>query len=131
MVKLSAEQKQPLAQFALSKHLFYGSGIAQNVELAYKFCKMASQQGQSHASEFLPTVKAALEPRPCAQCGAVEPALGKFNKCAGCKVVRYCSADCQRAHWKTTHKGDCKRLAAEAEAEKQNALQPNASLVAR
>ena len=34
-------------------------------------------------------------------------AAGKW--CSGCKVVRYCSRECQVAHWRS-HKGLCKRL---------------------
>ncbi|KAJ7209446.1 hypothetical protein B0H12DRAFT_1157890 [Mycena haematopus] len=29
-----------------------------------------------------------------------------LRRCAGCGVVRYCSRECQKAHWKT-HKVDC------------------------
>mmetsp|Transcript_29972 Transcript_29972/g.49476 ORF Transcript_29972/g.49476 Transcript_29972/m.49476 type:complete len:332 (-) Transcript_29972:144-1139(-) len=29
--------------------------------------------------------------------------------CGGCRVAIYCSKDCQRKHWKSTHKADCKR----------------------
>jgi tetratricopeptide (TPR) repeat protein len=35
---------------------------------------------------------------------------GKFL-CAGCYDARYCSQDCQRAHWKTGHKQECMRSA--------------------
>lgn len=43
----------------------------------------------------------------CAQCG-VQPAAGsKLKKCALCRQARYCSADCQRTHWRAGHKANC------------------------
>ena len=40
--------------------------------------------------------------------------LGKL--CAGCQIVRYCGAKCQKADWKGVHKGACKQFQAEANA---------------
>ncbi len=37
-----------------------------------------------------------------------------FKQCGGCRAVRYCGADCQRAHWREGHRAECKMLAAEA-----------------
>ena len=34
----------------------------------------------------------------------------KFQLCGGCGMVRYCSKDCQRKHWKAGHKMMCKLL---------------------
>ncbi len=34
-----------------------------------------------------------------------------FKQCGGCRVVRYCGADCQRAHWREGHREQCKELA--------------------
>ena len=34
----------------------------------------------------------------------------KFKRCAGCKVAVYCSAHCQKTHWKSGHKAACKAL---------------------
>ncbi len=34
-----------------------------------------------------------------------------FKQCGGCRSVRYCGADCQRAHWREGHKGECKEFA--------------------
>jgi hypothetical protein len=39
---------------------------------------------------------------------------GKAKVCGGCKLVRMCSAECQRQHWKAGHKLVCKKLAAAA-----------------
>ncbi len=41
--------------------------------------------------------------------GAAEAGL-ELKQCGGCKAVRYCGADCQRAHWRGPHKQECKDL---------------------
>lgn len=41
----------------------------------------------------------------CAACGKD----GAVKKCSGCKVVRYCCEDCQRANW-SVHKESCKKV---------------------
>ncbi len=43
--------------------------------------------------------------------GDYEDAL-PLKQCGGCRAVRYCGADCQRAHWREGHKAECKELAA-------------------
>ncbi len=35
-----------------------------------------------------------------------------LKQCGGCRAVRYCCADCQRAHWRAGHKAACKLIAA-------------------
>ncbi len=35
-----------------------------------------------------------------------------LKQCGGCRAVRYCCADCQRAHWRAGHKAECKLIAA-------------------
>ncbi len=37
-----------------------------------------------------------------------------LKQCGGCRAVRYCGADCQRAHWRAGHKAECKLMVAEA-----------------
>ena len=46
--------------------------------------------------------------RVCAQCGS---SGSGFPACAECRVVHYCSRECQKGHWKP-HKPRCARLAA-------------------
>lgn len=40
---------------------------------------------------------------------------GKARTCSGCGTARYCSRECQTAHWKQ-HKGPCKAIAVAAAA---------------
>ena len=35
--------------------------------------------------------------------------------CSACRAVRYCSAECQRAHWKKGHKRACATLRLQAQ----------------
>ena len=39
------------------------------------------------------------------------PTAGKLQRCSGCKVVRYCSAACQKRDW-PAHRDECKALKA-------------------
>jgi len=43
----------------------------------------------------------------CALCGAQAE---KLKKCCGCKLVWYCGAACQKAHWQSKHKEECKSM---------------------
>lgn len=47
-------------------------------------------------------------PRCCAACGTLEgvAGVGKLKSCSKCHSVRYCSAECQKAHWRA-HKPAC------------------------
>jgi len=47
-------------------------------------------------------------PLACAGCGEESPeGPDRFHKCTGCHVVRYCSAECQKRHWRE-HKKVCR-----------------------
>lgn len=53
----------------------------------------------------VPVILSATGPASCAQCAAVNPTF----TCKKCKLVRYCSRQCQVANWKI-HKENCKKL---------------------
>ena len=48
----------------------------------------------------------------CANCGKGEEESRKLKSCAACKMVKYCSRDCQIAH-RPQHKKECKKREAE------------------
>ncbi len=48
----------------------------------------------------------------CASCGKTEADDVKLKICTACKLVKYCSVDCQRNH-RSQHKRACKKRAAE------------------
>ncbi len=63
-------------------------------------------------------------PNKCANC-LKEPGENElFKKCGRCCSVRYCSADCQRAHWKSGHKQACIPTSQPAPKEKDGAQGP-------
>lgn len=49
---------------------------------------------------------AQTELHQCAQCSKT----GQFMRCSRCQAVRYCSPECQKAHWKAGHKESCKKV---------------------
>ena len=48
----------------------------------------------------------------CANCGKGEEESISLKACTGCKMVKYCSRDCQKAH-RSQHKKECRKRAAE------------------
>jgi len=47
---------------------------------------------------------AGIDRRECANCGEAH----NLKACDGCRLVRYCSSQCQRAHWRVGHKPLCR-----------------------
>ena len=62
-------------------------------------------------------VDADYEVTICANCGKGEEESIKLKACTACKMVKYCSRDCQIAH-RPQHKKECKRRAAKLHDEK-------------
>ena len=48
----------------------------------------------------------------CANCGKGEEESTSLKKCGACRMVKYCSAACQKAH-RSQHKKECRKRAAE------------------
>ncbi|KAG2499987.1 hypothetical protein HYH03_002269 [Edaphochlamys debaryana] len=47
----------------------------------------------------------------CASFGGRSEAGLELRKCGGCRAVRYCGPDCQRAHWGQGHRVECRAMA--------------------
>lgn len=71
---------------------------------------------RQHPDEWLASVGASEPMQVCSyeECAQRYMPHGgqKRKKCSVCKVARYCSEACQRAHWKAGHKRECKDIAA-------------------
>ena len=52
----------------------------------------------------------------CANCGKGEEESVSLKNCVACKMVKYCSRDCQKAH-RSQHKKECRKRAAELQDE--------------
>ena len=69
----------------------------------------------------------------CASCAAPLEQTGtgvRVKQCSRCKT-RYCSASCQRDHWKKRggHKTTCEKIAADGGAEKSYAMEEGAEAI--
>ncbi len=58
-----------------------------------------------------PRLRMCSNPRCCNFACECEEYL-PLKQCGGCRAVRYCGADCQRAHWREGHRAECKAMAA-------------------
>lgn len=49
----------------------------------------------------------------CANCLRTESEEGKgLKSCSKCLLTFYCSKECQKDHWKSAHKKECKEIVA-------------------
>ena len=114
----AAEQGDVIAQSNLGLMYENGRGVPKNDTEAMKWLQKAAVQGDSNALEYLEELKLKMNKRSsggvissltvatveCGHCG-----LGSLNlrSCSRCKTVSYCCRECQVAHWKAGHKGNC------------------------
>ena len=72
---------------------------------AYYWCKKAANLGDVDGANTASQIEAGCKTN-CAQCK--KSALAEtLNRCAKCKLYRYCGKECQVKHWKAGHKKDC------------------------
>ncbi|EJK67450.1 hypothetical protein THAOC_11513 [Thalassiosira oceanica] len=69
------------------------------------------------ARPMMSCVPAEESDEACANCGKPGSDIVKLKKCNACRLVKYCSVDCQKAHRKQ-HKKACKQRAAELKDER-------------
>jgi len=53
----------------------------------------------------------------------LEMVSGRHCVCGGCMTARYCSAKCQKAHWRKWHKPVCKQLRQQRQQQQQQQQQ--------
>jgi hypothetical protein len=64
----------------------------------------------------------------CASCGITQGNGTKLKICTACKLMKYCSVECQKNHWKH-HKKACKKREAEMIRWQVNGEQPSKALM--
>jgi len=46
--------------------------------------------------------------QPCSYCGKNPDMIAPFKFCGGCNKAIYCGKECQKKHWNTSHKNQCR-----------------------
>lgn len=111
--ELADDAARLLAQFFAAKMGLFDEGSAGPSERA---SASAASAGVSNAGSSLREARGgstgAEAPPCCASCGRAEGEAGvaKLKSCSSCHAVRYCSRECQKAHWRA-HKAHCKAAA--------------------
>jgi hypothetical protein len=88
-----------------SNEAMAGQGILRMVKVL-KLCEVVARE--------LPLPLGCSNVSCCSMAGRSETATAK-QLCTRCRVARYCSSECQKAHWEE-HRGPCRRIAADAAA---------------
>lgn len=66
---------------------------------------------QRVGDEAAPPRKPDTRSDPCFVCGTRPTTGSKHKLCGGCKLIVYCSKECQAKHWKEGgHKQDCSKI---------------------
>lgn len=125
--KLWHDATHHLSQACLLQHLVYCGHLGHGDHVEVRRCVEAMQQcildykiNDIKAIDVAPDVEDALDADSsrvrCSNplCDRVEADADRFDRCAKCKCTKYCSRDCQRAHW-ADHKKACKACVPMAE----------------
>jgi hypothetical protein len=90
-----------------------GAALAADGGAALAALRAAGEAYDATVARFMATLPSLPPPvakRHCsaAACNEPEEHAGQFKTCARCRRAWYCSAACQRAHWKEGHKRECR-----------------------
>ena len=91
----STSSKIPGAEFFISRNIML-SNPTNTTTAVKKYCARCFSSSSSSSSES-------------GDCGGGGRG-GGLMRCSRCKVVQYCSRDCQRSHYKLIHRGGCQSL---------------------
>ena len=72
------------------------------------------------AVETLRLMRSNIQLNQCANCfvfGWEEAHSESLQQCGRCKLLHYCSEECQKEHWALVHKAHCKKLASARQSE--------------
>jgi len=95
--------KQVLKKLKRFDHLDVNSGpVIDDLEKRIKAMHTGLRPRQKNKNVRTPTKCSSYT------CMKIEPYVGAFKNCARCRMTYYCSKKCQRLHWKSSHKADCK-----------------------
>lgn len=92
----------------------YSLGMGLDLDVPFKASQLEAllcpqpQSAGSAAEESKTVLASAPKGERCAKCGT--PGNGealKLKNCGRCRKVLYCSAECQKAHWKSQHQAEC------------------------
>ena len=98
----------PEAQYSLAHYYEIGlGGTAQSSTRAEELYNLAANQGLEKARVQLARIRTSAAP-PKGTCAHCRGKNSRF-RCSQCKVVSYCSRDCQREHWKSGHRQVCNK----------------------
>ena len=75
------------------------------------------EEKNSSLTRSVPFTMSGVPNEACANCGKESRDAVELKNCAACRLVKYCSVDCQRTHRKH-HKVACKKRAAELKDER-------------
>ncbi|KAJ6540082.1 hypothetical protein DFH09DRAFT_1090088 [Mycena vulgaris] len=101
---------QQLLGAILQGALMYHRSVAQ-IKESFKDIKFSPTFKISPVFEAWEVLAALIE-TPCdnMNCGKIDQ-KDKFNRCAGCNAVYYCSRKCQASDWRNGHRDICQELA--------------------
>lgn len=93
----------PVAEKNPADNTFQIQWTPENLEQAHDLMFLDASTSLSH---LIPMVSRCSS-NACAKCMKKKASDGNLLRCSACKAVFYCSPECQKSHWSTTHRLPC------------------------